>query len=406
MNLSLYIAKRYLFSKKSHSAINVISLISVCGVAVATVAMVCILSVLNGFRDMVAEMFNTFDPELKITPAEGKFFNPETDIFLDVRALPEIKSVAETLEDNVLLSYGGRQIPAVLKGVDDNYVSQTGMESILLDGVAKLNDGDSYRAILGAGLAGALGVNAAFVYPMEVYAPKRTGKINLANPASSYNMEYVFIGGVFQVKQAKYDENYMIAPLDAARSLFDCEREISAMEISLNNGVSTAAVQKKIKNILGESFYVKNRYEQQEESFKMINIEKWVSFLLLCFILMIAAFNIIGSLSMLIIDKQDDVVTLGNLGADKGLISRIFFLEGWLISAFGALAGIVVGVLLCLGQQFFGWLKLGAEGSFATDSYPVAVEATDLAIILAVVLITGFLSVFYPVKFLSRKWLS
>jgi lipoprotein-releasing system permease protein/zinc transport system substrate-binding protein len=403
MNFPFYIARRYLFSKKSHNAINVISLISVCGVAVATLATVCILSVLNGFRDMVSDMFGAFDPELKITPTESKFFNPDTDLFLEIRALPEIDMIAETLEDNVLLSYRDRQVPAVLKGVSPEYTSLTGIQSILIDGDTALMNGDSYRTLLGLQLANSLGVNAAFVFPMEVYAPKREGKINPANPSSSYNMEYIFIGGVFQVKQAKYDENYMIAPIEAARALFDCEKEVSALEIRLKKGVSVGQVQEKIRKILGDGFEVKNRYEQQEESFKMINIEKWVSFLLLCFILVIAAFNIIGSLSMLIIDKREDTATLRNLGADKRLISRIFLFEGWLISAFGAMAGIVIGVALCLGQQYFGWLKLGAEGSFAVNSYPVAVEFTDLIFILAAVLVIGFLSVLYPVKYMVEK---
>ncbi|MDR0686942.1 MAG: FtsX-like permease family protein [Dysgonamonadaceae bacterium] len=408
MSFPFYIAKRYLFSKKSHNAINIISMISVCGVAVATLSTVCILSVLNGFSDMVADMFGAFDPELKITPVHGKRFDPTVEPFLKIKSLPEINAVAESIEDNVLLNYGDRQVPAVLKGVSANYTSLTGIASILLDGNTVLTAGGSYYGLLGVNLANSLGVNAAFAHPMEVYAPRREGSIsvNLANPASSYNKEYIFIGGVFQVKQMKYDGNYLIAPIEAARKLFDGRNEVSALEIQLKQGVSPSKIQAKIRNITGHDFDVKNRYEQQEESFRMINIEKWVSFLLLCFILLIATFNIIGSISMLIIDKQADVVIFRNLGMDNRSISRIFFFEGWLISALGVVVGIVVGVLLCLIQQHFGLLKLGSEGSFSIVAYPVSVSGVDLFFIALSALVTCFFSVFYPVRYLSKKWLA
>lgn len=403
MNLPLFIARRYLLARKSHNAINIISLISVCGVATATLATVCVLSVLNGFENLVADMFSAFDPQLKIIPVHGKTFDPEAAHLSEILALTDAASVAESLEDNVLLGYRGRQAPAVLKGVSNNYLDATGITSILLDGEARLMDGDSYRALLGVSLANRIGVNAAFVYPMEVFAPERTGRINPANPATAYRKEYVFIGGVFQVKQARYDENFLIAPMAAARALFGNEKEVSALEIALKPGVHVEKVQKKIQSIVGSGFAVQDRYRQQEDSFRMIEIEKWVSFLILCFILLVAAFNIISSLSMLIIDKQADVETLRKLGADNRLITRIFLFEGWLISAAGALAGIVLGALLCIGQQHFGWLKLGTEGSFAVDAYPVALSATDLLFILAVALSIGFLSAFYPVRFLAKR---
>lgn len=403
MNLPLYIARRYLLARKSHNAINIISLISVCGVATATLATVCVLSVLNGFENLVADMFSSFDPQLKITPLQGKTFDPTAARFADIAALPEVESVAESLEDNVLLGYRGRHSPAILKGVSDNFTETTDIASILLDGEARLTDGDSYRALLGVNLANKIGVTAAFAYPMEVFAPRRTGRINPANPATAYNKEYIFIGGVFQVKQAKYDENCLIAPIAAARALFDCENEVSALEIALKPDASVEKAKKKIEALAGSAFEVKDRYRQQEETFRMIEIEKWVSFLILCFILLIAAFNIIGSLSMLIIDKQADVETLRKLGADNRLVSRIFLFEGWLISAAGALVGIALGALLCLGQQYFGWLKLGTEGSFAVDAYPVELAVTDLLLVFAVALVIGFLSVWYPVRFLTKN---
>ena len=405
MNFPFYIARRYLFSKKSHNAVNIISIVAVCGVAVATMATVCTLSVLNGFRGLVEEMFSTFDPQLKIISVKGKVFDPTTVQFDEVRNLPEINIIAKSLQDNVMINYRGRQSLAVLKGVSDNFISLTNLGSIIIDGDTILKNNVNNFALLGLGIANNLGVNAGFVFPMEIDAPKRNVKVNMANPIASINREYVYIGGVFRVDQAVYDENYIIVPIQLARDLFDYEKEVSALEIKLKDGVSIKDVQAKIQKIIGDDFQVKDRYQQQEDTFKMINIEKWVTFLILSFILLIAAFNIIGSLSMLIIDKQADVITLRNLGADNRLISRVFLFEGWMISAFGAVAGIVLGVLLCLGQQHFGWLRLGTGENFSVTAYPVIVYFSDLLFILITVLVIGFFSVLYPVRYLAKKWL-
>ena len=405
MNFPFYIARRYLFSKKSHNAVNIISIVAVCGVAIATMATVCSLSVLNGFRGLVEDMFSAFDPQLKVTPVKGKAFDPTTVLFDEVRAMPGIEMIGESLEDNVMINYRGRQSLAVLKGVSDNFISLTDLGSIMIDGDTILKDAVSNFALLGLGIANNLGVNTGFVSPMEVDAPQRNVKVNMANPIASINREYVYIRGVFRVDQAVYDENYVIVPIQVARDLFNYEKEISALEIKLVSGVSVREVQSKIQKILGNDYYVKDRYQQQEDTFKMINIEKWVTFLILSFILLIAAFNIIGSLSMLIIDKQADVVTLRNLGAANRLISRIFLFEGWMISAFGAVVGIVLGVLLCFGQQHFGWLKLGTGDNFSVTAYPVIVYFSDLMFILITVLSIGFFSVLYPVRYLAKKWL-
>jgi lipoprotein-releasing system permease protein/zinc transport system substrate-binding protein len=405
LNFPFYIAKRYLFSKKSHNAINIISIVAVCGVAVATMATVCSMSVLNGFRGLVADMFSAFDPELKITPAKGKVFNPDTIMFQEISSLPEIDVIAESLEDNVMINYRGRQGLAVLKGVSDNFISLTNFGSILIDGDTILKNEDNNFALLGFGIANSIGVNAGFVFPMEIDAPKRNVKVNLSNPIASVNREYAYIGGIFRVDQAIYDQNYIIVPIRLARDLFDYEEEVSALEIKLKAGASVKEVQAEIQKISGDGFLVKDCYQQQEDTFKMINIEKWVTFLILSFILLIAAFNIIGSLSMLIIDKQADMMMLRNLGADNRLISRIFLFEGWLISAFGAVAGITLGVLLCFGQQHFGWLRLGTGDNFSVTAYPVIVSSSDLLFILITVLTIGFFSVLYPVRYLSKKWL-
>ena len=405
MNFPFYIARRYLFSKKSHNAVNIISIVAVCGVAIATMATVCTLSVLNGFRGLVSEMFSAFDPQLKIISVKGKVFDPTTVQFDEIRALPDINIISESLQDNVMISYRGRQSLAVLKGVSDNFISMTNLGSILIDGDTILKNNVNNFALLGLGIANNIGVNAGFVFPMEIDAPKRNVKVNMANPIASVNREYVYIGGVFRVDQAAYDENYIIVPIHLARDLFDYEKEVSALEIKLKEGVSVREIQAKIQKIIGDDFQVKDRYQQQEDTFKMINIEKWVTFLILSFILLIAAFNIIGSLSMLIIDKQADVITLRNMGADNRLISRIFLFEGWMISVFGAVAGIVLGVLLCLGQQHFGWLLLGTGNNFSVTAYPVIVYLSDLLFILITVLVIGFFSVLYPVRYLAKKWL-
>ncbi|GHT75943.1 membrane protein [Bacteroidia bacterium] len=397
MNPSFYIAKRYLFSKKSHNAINIISMVAVCGLTIATLATVCTLSVFNGFREFGATMFSTFDPELKITPVSGKVFHPDTDKFLEIKNLPEIDVISETLEDNALLVYRERQTPIILKGVSGNFAQLVPIERAIFGEQLKLTNETSSLATLGIGVGAVLGVNANFIFPMEIYAPKRNVKVNMTNPLANFNPEYVYIGDLFMTNEQIYDDNYVLVPIDLARRLLDYETEVSALEIKLKANVSLSETKQKIRQIAGAEFHVKDRFEQQEEAFRMISIEKWVTFLMLCFILLIAAFNLIGSLSMLIVDKQKDITTLRNLGAGQSLISRIFLFEGWMISAAGAITGLVLGVLLCLGQQYFGWIKLGAGGMFAVDAYPVKVEIFDLLIIFAAVLTIGFLAVIYPV---------
>lgn len=404
MNFPFYIARRYLFSKKSHNAINIISMISVCGVAVATMATVCALSVLDGFKSIVFDMFSSFDPELRIVPAKGKVFIPDDTLFLEIEALPEIDIISQTLEDNALVRFQDQQMPAVLKGVDDKYDKLTNFQNILIDGETTLKDEiDNNYAILGIALAGNLGVNPRFVHPLQIYAPRRNVPVNLSNPSASFNEDHAFIGGVFMLNQENYDENYVVVPIELTRSLFNYKNEVSALDIKLKDGASIPKVKNKIEKLLGNNYLVKDRFEQQEASFKMMNMEKWVVFMILCFILLIAVFNVVGSLSMLIIDKQDDISTLRNLGADSKLISQIFLFEGWLICALGAICGITLGVLICLGQQHFGWLTLGTGDNFVVSAYPVTLSASNVFIVLITALLIGFLSVQYPVRYLVKK---
>jgi lipoprotein-releasing system permease protein len=406
VNLSFYIACRYLFSKKKHNAINIISAVSVCGVALATLSLVCTLSVFNGFQEMVASFFTAFDPELKILPKEGKVFNPDDSVVVQVRALPEIAVCTQALEENVMVQYKDRQAMVVLKGVEDNFTQLTDIDSLLYGaGRFILHDADVNYAILGAELVGELGTGLQFVDPLKVYAPKRTTRVNMANPSASFNRDYLFSPGVvFMVNQSKYDARYILTSLDFARRLFDYGHEVSALELKLRPGSNTAAFQKKISRILGDGYVVQNRYEQQADVFRIMEIEKFISYLFLTFILAIACFNVVGSLSMLILDKREDTATLRNLGADNRLITRIFLFEGRLISLLGAVAGILLGLLLCLLQRQFGLISLGnGSGSFVVDAYPVSVHPADVLLILATVVTVGFLSVWYPVRYLTRK---
>ena len=408
MNLPFYIARRYLFSKKKHNAINIISGISVCGVALATLALVCTLSVFNGFQDMVAGFFTAFDPELKITIREGKVFEPQGAAFQEVRSLPEIGVWTETLEENAMVQYKDRQAMAIIKGVEDNFEELTSIDSLLYGaGEFILHDSIVDYGVLGVELISELGTGLQFVDPLQVYAPKRNVHVNMANPSASFNRDYLFSPGVvFVVNQQKYDARYILTSLSFARNLFNYDTEVSAVELKLKPGADVTAVQRKIARILGDEFVVLDRYEQQADVFRIMEIEKFISYLFLTFILAIACFNVIGSLSMLILDKREDVETLRNLGADDRLIAHIFLFEGRLISLFGALSGIVLGLLLCYIQQRFGIISLGGgNGSFIVDAYPVSVHVTDVVLIFITVITVGFLSVWYPVHYLTRRLL-
>lgn len=408
MNLSFYIARRYLFSRKKHNAVNIISGISVCGVALATLAMVCTLSVFNGFQDMVAGFFTAFDPQLKITVREGKVFLPDEPALQQVRALPEVEVWTETLEENAMVQYKDRQVMAVIKGVDDNFEQLTSIDSLLYGtGQFILKDNIVDYGFLGIELMSQLGTGIQFVDPLQVFAPRRNVRVNLANPSAAFNREYLFSpGAVFVVNQEKYDAHYIVTSLSFARRLFDYGREVSAVELKLKPNADTEAVRQRIATLLGDRFVVQNRYEQQADVFRIMEIEKLISYLFLTFILVVSCFNVIGSLSMLILDKRDDVVTLRNLGADDRLVVRIFLFEGRLISVFGAVGGILSGLLLCWAQQRFGFITLGGgSGAFVVDAYPVSVHVSDVMLVFATVLAVGFLSVWYPVRYLSRRLL-
>lgn len=408
MNFPFYIARRYLFSKKSHNAINVISGVSVCGVALATLAMVCTLSVFNGFRDLVATMFTAFDPELKITSVIGKVFDSEDERIQSLRQWPEIEVFSCSLEDNAMVQYKGRQAMVVIKGIEDNFSQLTAIDNILYGrGDFVLHDEVVDYAIPGIELVSVLGTGIRFLNPLEVYAPKRGTKINVANPTTSFQTDYLHSSGlVFAVNQQKYDASYILTSLSFARNLFQYDTEVSSIELKLLPNASLSQVKDKVQDLLGKDFKVQDRYEQQLDTYRIMEVEKLISYIFLTFILLIACFNVIGSLSMLIIDKRKDVETLRNLGADNKLVYRIFLFEGCLISFMGALIGVVLGLALCLIQQEFGILSLGSgdmAGSFVVDAYPVSVQLGDVFLVLITVLLVSFLSVQYPVRYLFKK---
>ena len=381
-----------------------------CGVALATLALVCTLSVFNGFQDLVTTMFTAFDPEIKITSATGKVFDAQDERIQSLRELPEIEVFSESLEDNAMVQYKGRQTMVVIKGIEDNFNQLTAIDSILYGrGEWVLHDEVVDYAIPGIELVSVLGTGIRFLDPLEVFAPKRGVKINVANPSTSFESSYLHSSGlVFAVNQQKYDASYILTSLSFARDLFQYETEVSSIELRLVTDADLKKVKNEIRRILGNDFLVLDRYEQQADTYRIMEVEKLISYVFLSFILLIACFNVIGSLSMLIIDKRNDVVTLRNLGADDQLISRVFLFEGYMITFFGALIGVGLGLLLCFIQQEFGLISLGSgssAGAFVVDAYPVSVYATDVILVLITVLVTGFLSVFFPVRYLTRRLL-
>ena len=407
MNCALYIARRYLFSKKSHNAINIISGISVCGVALATLALVCTLSVFNGFHDLISGFFTHFDPDLKVETIKGKTFEPDSSALAAIRALPGVEVVSLTLEDNAMAKYKGQQTMVTVKGVDDEFQTLTNIEEILYGNPEfKLYDAIADYGILGIQLMYALGTGFDPYDPVEIYAPRRGTKVNLSNPMASFRREPLYLPGtVLNINDARYASSYIITSLDYARRLFDLEAYVSAIEVGLSPKANASQVKQRIAAIMGDGYTVKNRYEQQAATFKVVEIEKFVTYLFLCFILMVACFNIISSVSMLILDKQANADTLRSLGATEVFVSRIFIYEGNLIALLGAVIGLVLGIVLCLLQQEFGLISLGGGGQFVVDAYPVRVKVTDLILVLVSVVAVSALSVWLPIKILNKYFL-
>lgn len=409
MNFPFFIARRYLFSKKSTHVINVISSISVIGVAVATMALVIVLSVFNGFHDLVASLFTSFDPQLKVVPVEGKTAPADDPILTKIRLLPQVDVATETVEDQALAIYNDHQAMVKIKGVDDNFAELSHITDILYgDGSFSLHAANLEYGTVGIRLAQNLGIGAQWDGFLKIYAPKKEGQLDMTNPGDGFVADSLNSPGVlFAVKQAKYDKNYIITSISFARNLFGQQGMLSDLEIRLKPGSNLDAEKAEMQQIAGNKYKVLDRFEQQEDTFKIMSIEKMIAYIFLTFILVVACFNIIGSLSMLIIDKKNDVVTLRNLGANDKQITRIFLFEGRMIAVIGAVIGIGLGLLLCFLQQQYGFVRLGdSEGSFIVDAYPVSVHYSDVAIIFVTVIAVGWLAVWYPVRALSKRLLS
>ncbi len=398
-NLENHIAWRYLFSKKGHNAINIVSGISAAAVMVVTAAMVCVLSVMNGFGVLVEHMFSEFDPALMVVPAEGTTLRTDTAPVVSLYAREDIEAVSMQLEQTALIRYKDHQLPARVMGVDSLFEQTAHIDSIITDGFYSVWDGAFERAVLGRGLAAQIGINAHFTGALHLYAPRRTERINLMRPDLSLLHEHAFIAGTFAVNQIDYDDQLILVSLPLAQRLFEYdEHTASALRIQPGEGVKISYLQSQIAKALGPGYRVLDRYEQQADFFRILKIEKLLTVLLLVFILLIALFNSIGSLSMLIIDKREDIRILSDLGADEPTIRRIFLTEGWLISTLGTIGGLVIGVLLCLGQQYFGWLKLGSGAEYIISAYPVQVQAVDIVLVAVIVLTLGFAAAWYPTR--------
>jgi len=405
VNLSFYIARRYLLGKKSQNAINIISGISILGISTGTMALVIVLSVFNGFDSVVKSLFNAFDPEIQISATEGKTFVPDPSLKKNLLEIPGVAALSEVLEENVLLLYGEKQHIATIKGVDESFQEVSGLDSMVYDGSMKLKDQNRAYAVVGQGVAYKLRIGLDFIDPLWIYTIDRKAKINMSNPEESIRRDFLYPSGIFAIEQ-DFDSRYIITDIDFVRDLLSYEQEVSLLELKLSPGFPHEQVQQEIADLLGEKFQVKNREQQNELFYKVMRSEKWAIFLILTFILVIASFNIIGSLSMLIIEKKKDILTLRNMGAGNSLIKKIFLVEGWLISVIGSMTGLFLGTTISWLQQRFGLIKLTGSGSFIIDAYPVHIEVFDIILIWITVLLIGFLTARYPVRQISRKYLA
>ena len=399
MKTELKIAWRYLFAKKQFNAIHIITAISSAAVGVVTAAMICVLSVMNGFGVMVEQLFSQFDPDLRITAKAGKSFSISEEKKHALLELPCVDLLSESISETALVYFEDKQMPVQLMGVDTSFSALTGIENIITDGHYEVYDGAFDRAVLGQGLAWKLGIGARFVHGIQVYAPKREGKVNMLRPDANFNQERCFIAGTFAVNQQKYDDNLMLVDIGLTRRLLDYDStEVTALQVGVNEAYSIKQTKREIAAVLGDGYVLQDRYEQQEDFFRILRVEKLLTALLLIFILLIATFNGIGSLSMLILDKQQDIRTLSHLGGSDGMIRKVFVLEGWMVNTLGAIGGLIVGLGVCLLQEHFGLLKLGNGSEYVLNAYPVAVQGWDIALVSAVVLVLGAVSSWIPAR--------
>lgn len=399
MRTEFRIAWRYLFAKKQFNAIHIITAISSAAVGVVTAAMICVLSVMNGFGTLVEQMFSQFDPDLRVTAQIGKSFSLDPEKKEQLLALPCVDLLSECIQETALIEFDDKQMPVQLMGVDSTFAHITNIENIIIDGHYEVYDGAFDRAVLGQGLAWKLGLGARFVQGIQVYAPKRESRVNMLRPDMNFNKETCFIAGIFAINQQKYDENLILVDLDLSKRLLEFEdNEITALLLSTPKDYNIKKAKRDIRNLLGDGFIIQDRYEQQEDFFRILRVEKLLTTLLLIFILLLASFNGIGSLSMLIIDKQKDIQTFSHLGANNEMIRKIFMLEGWLVNTIGAMVGLILGLGICLLQEHFGLLKLGNGEEYIISTYPVAVQWWDIILVIAMVFALSVLSAWIPAR--------
>ena len=407
MLLNAFIARRYLFSKKSHNAINIITAIAVMGIGVGTAAMICVMSVFNGFRDLVSSLYTTFDPELVVVPTKGKFASADDPLLTAVRRNPAVSRASATLTDNALILFRGHPLIVTVKGVDSSFADVVQLRHIL-HGLDRhpyvLQSAGVNYGILGNGLAQQIGT--LDFDKLQICAPRGGERINLANPIESFSIGDLHAGGLsFAVGQRKYDDTYILTSLDFARTLFEKEGKLSRLELRLRPGSDIERVKDELHRTVGTKYQVLDRMEQQADVFNVMKFEKFFAYLFLTFIVLLACFNVVSSLSMVILEKRDDVRTLRHLGMSVSRVRSIFVTEGSFIALIGTLSGLAVGVALVLLQQEFGLIRMGNGSNFITATYPVSLHLTDTLIIFATSLGVGTLSVWYTVRTLSRRFL-
>lgn len=402
---SLRIALRYLFSKKSRNAVNVISVISVLGVAVATMAIVCVLSVFNGFGGLAESHIASIAPQLRVAPSKGKVLADGDAVRNAVAAVDGVAQTTVILDEQALAIYNGLQLPVRVIGIDDNFDATTSFSKTIIDGDFTLGDTLYSYASLSVGVANRLQAHPSLQQYMGIYTPRRAGRINPANPAAAFRADSLIVSSVFETDALNYDAECVIVPISSVRRLLDYDTQASAVGVKLAAGADEKVVKESLIRKLGADYTVLNRLEQHADSFRMIEIEKWITFLLLAFILVIASFNVISTLSMIVVEKEANIHTMKALGASKRQISRIFFIEGWIISAIGGLLGIVLGLCLCLLQEQFGLLKLSGNSSMlAVQSYPVIVKAIDVFAVLVLTIVIGWVTSYITSIFTRRRY--
>jgi ABC-type lipoprotein release transport system permease subunit len=405
MKLALSIARRYLFAKKSQNVINVISLISMLGVLTASMALLVVLSVFNGLHGFVGGLYGNFDPDLKIVPASGKVVSLDSIQVDAIRHLDGVELVSSTLENQALLKFDKRKAPALVMGVDSIFNRISNIDSIIVDGEYQVKYKKDNRGVIGAILADQLALRMNFVSPLVMYVPKRTGRVNMMAPQNAFKKEYINPSGIFMVRQAEYDSQYLIINIDQARRLFEYDSSvISSLFVKLKDPYQADDVKQEIEQLVAGQMKVLNREEQHSSFYKVMKVEKLMAYLILSFILAIAAFNVIGTMSMLIYEKKESIFTLKSMGGTQKLITRIFLIEGLLISLLGVIIGLVLGVILVSIQEYFGVIKFYGSGSFLVDAYPVKLVWKDVLLVLSTVCVIAYLAAWYPVKVIVGRY--